>query len=86
MESSIQDDLEHYYRNKNVLTVVEEKDEEIYTITVILFDKIKLSREIKINCNDNYMSNITVIIKVINNMIINYFRNNEMYKMSITEK
>ena len=86
MESQIQTDLEYYYKNKNVLIVVEEKEEEIYTVNVILFDNVKLSRDIKIDSNENYMSNICVIIKVINNMIINYFRNNDMYRMSITEK
>ena len=86
MESQIQTDLECYYKNKNVLIVVEEKEEEIYTVNVVLFDNVKLSRDIKIDSNENYMSNICVIIKVINNMIINYFRNNDMYRMSITEK
>ena len=86
MESQIQTDLEYYYKNKNVLIVVEEKEEEIYTVNVVLFDNVKLSRDIKIDSNENYMSNICVIIKVINNMIINYFRNNDMYRMSITEK
>lgn len=86
MESTIQDDLEHYYSNKNILVVVEQKDVETFKVDVILFNNAKLSRDVKINDKDSYMSNICVFIKVINNMIINYFRKNEMYKMSITEK